>query len=294
MKAHDEEMDSESEDSEEITEKLTPYELQRQPLQLLTTGTCSIDSSSLTQGTLICAICLSILRNVKTVPKCLHRFCGECIEDALRKGRKECPTCRVEISSRRDLRSESRIDFLLGTLLGDLDEWEDEQAMQVQTLTDNLNMDALRVSVSEGIQRQSDSAAGRRKVLPSADQEDSRFVALEILPYPESEETQEEPAPFQLKRRYICAPESTFVGTLHRYVLSQLTTDHGAKGQVTLFSKNLQLDRKRRRLRESGNAEIQVIPEELTLADLATMTNHPSSLVSVYFRFIPQSSNEIM
>merc|ERR1712130_51482 len=280
-------------------ERLTAYEQQRKPLRLLTSGTCRIDSSSLTRGTLICAICLSILRNVKTVPKCLHRFCGECIEDALRKGRKECPTCRVEISSRRDLRSEPRIDFLLGTLLGDLDKWEDEQAMHVQSLTDNLNMDALRVSVSEGIQRQSDFAAGRRKVTPS-EQEQTRFVALEILPYPtpQDEVKAEKNYPavqVQLTRRYLCAPEITYVGTLRRYVLSQLHPPQTEKqGNVIIYSKNIPSVKKRRRTTEATKSPTpQVVPEELTLADLVEMEGHPSSLVSVYFRFIPQSSNEI-
>merc|ERR1712125_174015 len=107
-----------------------------------------------TQGTLICPICLSILRKVKTVMKCLHRFCEECIVDALRKGKKECPTCRVKIPSHRDLRSEPRIDFLLGTLLGDLDIWEEEHHLRVEQLTKEINIYALQESVKKGIERQ--------------------------------------------------------------------------------------------------------------------------------------------
>ena len=87
--------------------------------------------------------------------KCLHRFCEECIVDALRKGRKECPTCRVKLTSHRDLRSEPRIDFLLGTLLGDLDEWEDNHALQLEHFTQSLNVQALQASVEKGMMRQS-------------------------------------------------------------------------------------------------------------------------------------------
>lgn len=93
--------------------------------------------------------------------------------DALRKGRKECPTCRTKMASHRDMRSEPRIDFILGTLLGDLDEWEDENELQVQKLTESLNMDSLRKSVEKGLSRQSGS---KRKKPTNSSTSSNKYV----------------------------------------------------------------------------------------------------------------------
>lgn len=89
-----------------------------------------------------------------------NSFCDKCIVDSLRKGKKECPACRVKIASHRDLRQESRIDFLLGTLLGDLDHYEDMQTQRFERITKTLNIQALRTSVEEGLKRQ---ATAKRK-----------------------------------------------------------------------------------------------------------------------------------
>lgn len=61
---------------------------------------------------LSCPICLEIMKNpvivkevfIFLIKKCLHRFCDECIQASLRKTKKECPTCRCHIVSRRDLK----------------------------------------------------------------------------------------------------------------------------------------------------------------------------------------------
>merc|ERR1712137_460604 len=133
---------------------LTQYEVHRKPLALITDDTrCTIDGWSLskTGGTLTCPVCLSIIRNTKTVMKCLHRFCDRCIVDSIRKGRKECPSCRVKIASHRDLRAEPRIDFLLGSVFGDLDKFEMEQDRLLEEMTQELNINPLRQSVEEGL-----------------------------------------------------------------------------------------------------------------------------------------------
>jgi len=62
-----------------------------------------------------------VLRNTRLAKECLHRFCAECIERSLRlkcvssllrsfapltgalRSLNECPTCRVHLSSRRQL-----------------------------------------------------------------------------------------------------------------------------------------------------------------------------------------------
>ena len=51
-----------------------------------------------------CPVCLGFFNKPVTVMECLHRFCAECIEKCLRMGKKECPSCRIHIPSRRSLR----------------------------------------------------------------------------------------------------------------------------------------------------------------------------------------------
>jgi E3 ubiquitin-protein ligase RNF1/2 len=90
--------------------------------------------------------------------------------DAIRKTNKECPSCRVKIASHRELRPEPRIDFLLGTVFGDLDKFEEEQAQHLEQLTGQLNMVPLRQSVQEGLKRQQANARKRppKRALPPA------------------------------------------------------------------------------------------------------------------------------
>ncbi|KAM7253529.1 hypothetical protein ACFE04_021683 [Oxalis oulophora] len=58
--------------------------------------------------------------------ECLHRFCGECIDKSIRLGRKECPTCRSHLASRRSLRDDPNHDALVLALFGDIDKYEEE------------------------------------------------------------------------------------------------------------------------------------------------------------------------
>lgn len=68
------------------------------------------------QRDLMCPICLETLNHTMTTRECLHRFCAKCIEKALRKGNKECPTCRKKLTSRRCLRADPNIDQLINKL----------------------------------------------------------------------------------------------------------------------------------------------------------------------------------
>ena len=80
---------------------------------------------------LSCPICLGLMRGA-TATECLHRFCSECIESAIRLGRKECPTCRAPIATRRALRRDDNFDNLVRSLYPDVDvEAEDFEEMDV-------------------------------------------------------------------------------------------------------------------------------------------------------------------
>lgn len=69
---------------------------------------------------LTCPICLSIVRSTHTFMECLHRFCQECIEKYLRLGQKECPKCRVKVSSRRALRPDPAFDKIIHKFYPDI------------------------------------------------------------------------------------------------------------------------------------------------------------------------------
>ena len=76
---------------------------------------------------LSCPICLSIMR-APTATECLHRFCSECIETSIRIGKKECPSCRFPIATRRALRRDLNFEALLLTLFpGGVEDEDDEE-----------------------------------------------------------------------------------------------------------------------------------------------------------------------
>jgi hypothetical protein len=79
---------------------------------------------------LSCPICLGLMR-AATATECLHRFCSECIESAIRLGRKECPTCRAPIATRRALRRDDNFDNLVRSLYPDVDIEEEFEEIDI-------------------------------------------------------------------------------------------------------------------------------------------------------------------
>lgn len=63
-----------------------------------------------------CPICLDVVKGTMVVTECMHRFCQECIEKTMRLGKKQCPTCRSQVPSRRALRSDKTFDEIAETL----------------------------------------------------------------------------------------------------------------------------------------------------------------------------------
>ena len=79
---------------------------------------------------LLCPVCFDVYKNPVNVKQCLHKFCIGCIEDYNRKVKKECPSCRHQMGSRRVLRSDYKISNicnikviypLVSTLINDID-----------------------------------------------------------------------------------------------------------------------------------------------------------------------------
>ena len=62
-----------------------------------------------------CPICLETCTGTLSNPECLHRFCGDCFNESLRRCNKECPSCRVHIPTKRSLREDKKFDQIVST-----------------------------------------------------------------------------------------------------------------------------------------------------------------------------------
>ncbi|KFD46391.1 hypothetical protein M513_12726 [Trichuris suis] len=60
-----------------------------------------------------CPICLDTLKRTVVSKECLHRFCRERIGRALRTGKRERPSCRAYLPSKRSLLPDSTFDDII-------------------------------------------------------------------------------------------------------------------------------------------------------------------------------------
>lgn len=104
--------------------ELSLYELNRTPQELITDSTEIAVSPRSINSELTCPICLDLLKNTMTTKECLHRFCYECINTALRSGNKECPTCRKKLVSKRSLRPDPNFDQLISKIYPNRESYE--------------------------------------------------------------------------------------------------------------------------------------------------------------------------
>lgn len=175
-------------------EGLTLYEAHREPMVLHdedSDQTTTIQVRTLNVE-LTCPICLGIMRNTMTLMECLHRFCAECISKCLRVGKRECPTCRVHCSSRRQLRPDPEFDALIASVYPNLDEYEAQEEEFIADLNKKMSCQShLTESVQKGILRQriatSASAARKRKAsAASSDATAANAASSPSLPSPTS------------------------------------------------------------------------------------------------------------
>ena len=61
----------------------------------------------------------------------------ECIEKYLRLGQKECPKCRVKVSSRRALRPDPKFDRLVRAFYPDIDDFEAKEEAFISLVSRN-------------------------------------------------------------------------------------------------------------------------------------------------------------
>jgi len=64
-----------------------------------------------------CPVCLDNCTDTHINPACLHRFCGDCIKESLRKCNNECPSCRIHIPTKRTLRKDTQFDNIVSFIL---------------------------------------------------------------------------------------------------------------------------------------------------------------------------------
>lgn len=82
--------------------------------------------------------------------------------NSIRVGKKECPSCRLHLPSRRSLRADPNFDALLVAMLGDVNALDEEEAKVTEAQNRELNFNnALTKSQQVGIQQQN---INRKKV----------------------------------------------------------------------------------------------------------------------------------
>ena len=108
---------------------LTMFDIEREPRPTVTDNVTLTLKVRMLNVELTCPICLGILQDTEIVASqedskasCLHRFCSECIQKCLRVGRKECPSCRIHVPSRRSLRYDTNFDAVISKIYPNLDE----------------------------------------------------------------------------------------------------------------------------------------------------------------------------
>ncbi|GFH47124.1 hypothetical protein CTEN210_03599 [Chaetoceros tenuissimus] len=94
---------ADQEQMQNVIFSLKPFHQKTNELQNGHETTCSDSVITTDLQEISCPICLEMFNDPHIVPECCHRFCKDCIEEAL-EHRKECPICRSRVTSRRALR----------------------------------------------------------------------------------------------------------------------------------------------------------------------------------------------
>ncbi|KAI8823362.1 uncharacterized protein EV422DRAFT_352040 [Fimicolochytrium jonesii] len=136
--------------------RLTSYEQSRLPIPVDDgDAEVSVPLKALNEE-LTCPVCRNLLRKTYVIVECMHRFCHDCIKEALQKGNKQCPACRCDCNSMRNLRQDWRFDALILTLYPDLPAEGEEDinpAMDIDAIIAQSTLE-LQKRYNEGIKRQ--------------------------------------------------------------------------------------------------------------------------------------------
>jgi hypothetical protein len=78
------------------------------------------------------------IKNTVVIMGCLHRFCASCMEESLRSRNYFCPKCRKALPSKRNLRPDPRYDMLIASILGDLEDLEVKEEVEMEKIQQQL------------------------------------------------------------------------------------------------------------------------------------------------------------
>ncbi|ETP06559.1 hypothetical protein F441_17064 [Phytophthora nicotianae CJ01A1] len=149
----------------ELVDDCTLFDIYRQPRAPVTdpnvTKTLSIRQLN---ADLTCPICLGIIKETMVVMECLHRFCGECISTAIRQSKRECPSCRIHIPSKRSLRPDTNFDALIRKIHPNLAEFERNEDQIIEQLNRTRHFhNAYTESTRKGVLSQAATRRNGRK-----------------------------------------------------------------------------------------------------------------------------------
>ncbi|CEG41141.1 zinc finger domain containing protein [Plasmopara halstedii] len=151
----------------ELVDDCTLFEIYRQPRAPITdpnaTRTLSIRQLN---ADLTCPICLGIIKMAMVVMECLHRFCSDCISTAIRQSKRECPSCRIHIPSKRSLRPDTNFDALICKIYPNLAEFERNEDQIIEQINRSRHFNnAYTESTRMGVLSQAATRRqGRKKV----------------------------------------------------------------------------------------------------------------------------------
>jgi len=133
----------------------------------------------------------------------------------LRLGRKECPSCRIHVPSRRSLRHDTNFDSLIHKIYPNLEEYEETEEKLIEDQNKNRNLNnAYTQSCRQGIQNQ----LRRRKPAPppqTAGMGNKRKSEGDMSPGKRQQSSGDNLVHFILRRH----PTDTSVGVLDREFL---------------------------------------------------------------------------
>eukprot|EP00731_Ephydatia_muelleri_P024958 Em0017g41a len=104
---------------------LSLYELHRKPHETIMDSTTIAVSPRALHSELMCPICLDLMKNTQTTKECLHRFCQDLYYHGTKK--RECPTCRKKLVSKRSLRADPNFDRLIEKIYPNRNELNSQQ-----------------------------------------------------------------------------------------------------------------------------------------------------------------------
>mmetsp|Transcript_26744 Transcript_26744/g.40444 ORF Transcript_26744/g.40444 Transcript_26744/m.40444 type:complete len:307 (-) Transcript_26744:614-1534(-) len=157
---------------------LTLYDLHRIPRPVKDPNLRLILPIKQLNSEFVCPICLGHMKKTSLVMECLHRFCDECIQKCLRLlGKKECPSCRIHIPSRRSLRRDPEFDALMKHILGDVKVLEAQEAQEAKLQVKRNKVFAM--TRKRGMVNQADLAKMRRSRLHHSKENNLKYIDAE-------------------------------------------------------------------------------------------------------------------